>query len=180
MAGDRFNLRVRTAGRRSHAFGSPDEMPQERIEWETGRHSELAAPEHERPFRSNRHGWRDRAGKARDVLALRPSDQDRKRRGMDVDLKRFFSRYLEAHDASGVPAVPIRVSALRALLSGIDEARPAPRIIRSNDLGFLVEDENPILCSASYPERPPNVHDSPDPDRGRDCADCFHRLLAFA
>lgn len=32
MAGDRFNLRVRTAGRRSHALGSPDEMPQERVE----------------------------------------------------------------------------------------------------------------------------------------------------
>src|SRR5215510_969493 len=140
----------------------------------------LASPEQERPFRSNRHGGRDWTGQARDVMALRPSDQDRNRRGMDVDLKRFFSRYLEAHYPSGVPAVPIRVSALRALLSGIDDARPAPRIILLNDFGFLVEDENPILCSASYPERPPNVHDSPDPDRGRDYADCFHRFLFFA
>src|SRR5262245_54218937 len=147
---------------------------------ETGRLSEFTSTEHERPFRSNRHGGRDRAGQARDVLALCPSDQDLNRRRMDVDLKRFFSRYLEAHDRSGVPAKPIRVSALRALLSGLGEARPAPRIISLNDLVFYVVEDHPILCSASYPERPPDVLDSPDPDCGRDCADCFHRLLAFA
>src|SRR5262245_21698830 len=147
---------------------------------DTGRPSELASPGDERPFRSNRHGGWDRAGQARDVLASRPSDQDLNRRRMDVDLKRFFSRYLEAHDRSSVPAESIRVSAFHAFLSGLDEARPAPRIIRLNDFVFFVEDDHPILCSASYPERPPNVFDSPDPDRGRDCADCFHRLLAFA
>src|SRR5262245_32098852 len=93
---------------------------------ETRRPSEFASTKHERLFRSNRHGGRDRAAQARDVLALRPSDQDLNRRRMDVDLKRFFSRYVEAHDRSGVPTEPIRVSALRARLSGIDEARPAP------------------------------------------------------
>ena len=118
---------------------------------ETGRPCELASPARERHFRSNSHGGRDRAGQPRGVLSSRPSDQDRNRPRMDVDLKRFFSRHLEAHDRSGVAAEPIPVRALRALLSGLDEARPAPRIIRLDELVFLTDSSNEQIVCVFFP-----------------------------